>query len=240
MGYTHENIRQIVTMTQIIVGGLIIEVVRKKIKNLNLGLYPPDGRVRMSVPLRADDETIRSFALAKISWIKKHQARFELQAKPNQVEFITGETHYFARQPYMLNVIYQQGRPRVTIRNQTTLDLKVQVDSTASQREKVLSAWYRQQLKLTIPPLIQKWSVAMGVTVNEWGVKQMKTRWGSCNIKAKRIWLNLELAKKTPQCLEYIVVHELVHLLERQHNNRFRAFMDKFLPNWRLLKDELG
>ena len=227
-------------MAQIMVGDLEIEVVRKKIKNLNLGLYPPHGQVRMSVPLRADEATIRSFALSKLGWIKKHQAKFALQAKQQPPEFVTGEIHYFGGQPYTLNVIYQPGPPGVAVRNQPTLDLMVPVGSAAAQREKVLSTWYRQQLKQAIPPLIEKWSPIMGVKVNEWGVKQMKTRWGSCNIKAKRIWLSLELARKSPQCLEYIVVHELVHLLERHHNNRFYAFMDKFLPHWRLLKDELN
>jgi len=227
-------------MTQIIVGDLVIEVVRKKIKNLNLGLYPPDGQVRMSVPLRADEETIRSFAYAKMNWIKKHQAKFRRQERQNPPEFVTGETHYFQGQRYSLNVIVHAAAPQVAIRDQATLDMLVRGDSTSSQREKVLLAWYRQQLKQAIPPLIQKWSPMMGVKVNEWGVKQMKTRWGSCNIKAKRIWLSLELARKSPQCLEYIVVHELVHLLERGHNQRFYALMDKFLPHWRLLKDELN
>jgi predicted metal-dependent hydrolase len=227
-------------MSQIIVGDLVIEVVRKKIKNLNLGLYPPDGQVRMSVPWRADEETIRSFALAKMNWIKKHQAKFRRQEQQKLPEFVTGETHYFQGQRYRLNVIVHAAAPQVVISDQSTLDLLVRRGSTSSQREKILLAWYRQQLKQAIPPLIQKWSPMMGVKVNEWGVKQMKTRWGSCNIKAKRIWLNLELARKSPQCLEYIVVHELVHLLERGHNQRFYAFMDQFLPHWRLLKEELN
>ena len=227
-------------MPQMIIGDLVIEVVRKKVKNFNLGLYPPDGQVRMSVPWRADKETIHLFVLSKMNWIKKHQAKFQRREQPKPLEFVTGETHYFQGQPYLLNVIYHAAAPQITLVDQTRLEMKVPPGSTIYQREQLLWAWYRQQLKQAIPPLIQKWSAVMGVKVNEWGVKQMKTRWGSCNIKARRIWLNLELARKSPPCLEYIVVHELVHLLERGHNQRFYAFMDQFLPHWRLLKDELS
>ncbi|MBP7999011.1 MAG: M48 family metallopeptidase [Chloroflexi bacterium] len=227
-------------MPQMIIGDLVVDVVRKKVKNFNLGLYPPDGQVRLSVPWRADKETIRLFVLSKMDWIKKHQAKFQQREKPRPLEFVTGETHYFQGKPYLLQVVEHAAAPRITLKDQTTLELKVPIGSTADQREHLLLAWYRQQLKQAIPPLIEKWSAVMGVQVNEWGVKQMKTRWGSCNIKARRIWLNLELARKSPPCLEYIIVHELVHLLERGHNQRFYAFMDQFLPHWRLLKEELN
>ena len=139
-----------------------------------------------------------------------------------------------------MNVIYQPGPPKVVIRNKSYLDLYVRPGSDLAQRQRVMTAWYRRQLKRQIPLLLAKWQPIIGVEANEWGVKQMKTKWGTCNIRARRIWLNLELAKKPTHCLEYIIVHELVHLLERLHNVRFRAFMDRFMPQWRSYRDELN
>ena len=227
-------------MHQIIVGELMIEVVRKDIKNLHLAVYPPDGRVRIATPLKLDDEAVRLFAISRIAWIKKHQAQFDAQPRQSKREFVSGESHYFQGHRYLLNVIYHQGAPKIAIRNKTYIDLYVGEDRTEAQRKRVMMEWYRQHLKNDIPPLIAKWEEVMGVTVNDWGVKQMKTKWGTCNIEAGRIWLNLELAKKPNHCLEYIVVHEMLHLLERHHNERFVAYMNKFLPNWRFYKEELN
>lgn len=227
-------------MTQITISDLVIEVDRKNIKNIHLGVYPPDGRVRMAVPLKINDEAVRLFAISKLAWIKKHQANFKAQERQPKREFIAGETHYFQGKAYLLNVIYHNGKNEVKTRNNTDLDLYVQEGSDEAQRKKVMMDWYRQQLKKEIPLLIEKWSKIIGVQVNDWGVKQMKTKWGTCNIEAKRIWLNLELAKKTTNCLEYVVVHEMTHLLERHHNERFTMLMNKFLPNWRLYKEELN
>lgn len=227
-------------MHQIIVGELVIEVVRKDIKNLHLAVYPPDGRVRIATPLKLDDEAVRLFAISRIAWIKKHQAQFDAQPRQSKREFVSGESHYFQGHRYLLNVIYHQGAPKIAIRNKTYIDLYVGEDRTEAQRKRVMMEWYRQHLKNDIPPLIAKWEEVMGVTVNDWGVKQMKTKWGTCNIEAGRIWLNLELAKKPNHCLEYIVVHEMLHLLERHHNERFVAYMNKFLPNWRFYKEELN
>jgi len=227
-------------MHQIIVGELVIEVVRKDIKNLHLAVYPPDGRVRIATPLKLDDEAVRLFAISRIAWIKKHQAQFDAQPRQSKREFVSGESHYFQGHRYLLNVIYHQGAPKIAIRNKTYIDLYVGEDRTEAQRKRVMMEWYRQHLKNDIPPLIAKWEKVMGVMVNDWGVKQMKTKWGTCNIEAGRIWLNLELAKKPNHCLEYIVVHEMLHLLERHHNERFVAYMNKFLPNWRFYKEELN
>lgn len=225
---------------QITVESLIIEVARKDIKNLRLGVYPPDGRVRIAVPLHIDDEAVRLFAISKLSWIKKHQANFRKQEPQPKREFLSGESHYFQGKRYLLNVIYHQSRPRVELKNNTHINLYVRNNSNELQRQKAMIDWYRQQLKKDIPPLIKKWEEKMGVVVNDWGIKVMKTKWGTCNLQAKRIWLNLELAQKNQHCLEYVVVHEMVHLLERNHGDRFIALMDKFLPNWRLYKDELN
>lgn len=227
-------------MPQITISDLVIDIDRKDIKNIHLGVYPPDGRVRMAVPLKVNDEAVRLFAISKIAWIKKHQANFKAQERQSKIEFISGETHYFQGKRYLLNVIYHKGSPKVKVRNNTYIDLYVKEGSDEAQRQKVMMNWYRQQLKQAIPPLIEKWTPILSVQVNDWGVKQMKTKWGTCNIEAKRIWLNLELAKKELHCLEYVVVHEMTHLLERHHNERFTLLMNRFLPNWRIYKDELN
>lgn len=227
-------------MHQITVSEVVIDVVRKNIKNLHLAVYPPDGRVRIATPLNLDDESVRLFAISKLAWIKKHQKNLQSQERESPREFVSGESHYFQGKPYLLNVIYYPGSPKVEVRNNTYIDLYLREGSNEAKRQQVMMSWYRQQLKQEIPPLIAKWEKNIGVTVNEWGVKLMKTKWGTCNIEAKRIWLNLELAKKDKQCLEYVVVHEIIHLLERNHGDRFVALMNKFLPNWKLYKDELN
>ncbi|NJN13697.1 MAG: M48 family metallopeptidase [Richelia sp. RM1_1_1] len=228
------------SMHQITVGELNIDVVRKKIKNLHLAVYPPDGRVRIATPLNIDDEAVRLFVISKLSWIKKHQANFNAQERQSKRDFVSGESHYFQGKRYLLNVIYHQGNSKVNVRNNTYIDLYVKEGSNETQRKNAMTSWYRKQLKQDIPQLIAKWEQIINVEVEDWGVKQMKTKWGTCNTQAKRIWLNLELAKKDRHCLEYVVVHEMVHLLERSHGERFVALMNKFIPNWRFYKDELN
>ena len=226
--------------SKIIVGNLIIDVVRKNIKNLHLAVYPPTGRVRIAAPLRVNDDAIRLFIISKISWIKKHQSKFNGQDRESEREFISGESHYYQGQRYLLNVIYHDAKPRVELKNKTYLDLYVRLGSNQLQRQKILTEWYRYKLKEQIPDLIDKWKHIVGVEVDDWAVKKMKTRWGSCNRKNKRIWINLELAKKPLHCLEFIIVHELTHLLERHHNDRFKGLMDGFMPQWRVYKEELN
>ena len=227
-------------MHQITVSNITIDVVRKNIKNLHLAVYPPTGRVRIATPLNVDDEAVRLFAISKLSWIKKHRKTFESQERETKREYVSGESHYFEGHRYLLNVIYQNAIPKVIIRNKKYIDLYVRPNSTARQRERVMTKWYRQRLKEKVPALIEKWQKIIGVQINGWEVKQMKTRWGTCKRESKRIWLNLELAKKPAHCLEYIIVHELAHLLERHHNDRFIVLMDKFLPRWRFCQDELN
>lgn len=217
-----------------------VDVFRKSIKNLHLSVYPPDGKVRVSAPLSLDDEAIRLAIISRLGWIRRQQARFAQQDRQSARDMVTGESHYVQGHRYRLDVIEHQGAPAVTIRNNTTLELRVRPGSDQQKREAVLAQWYRQQLRAHIPELIAKWEPIMGVEVAEWGIKKMKTRWGTCNIAARRIWVNLELAKKPVACLEYIVVHEMVHLLERHHNDQFKAYMDQFLPQWRLHRDTLN
>ncbi|NJL52901.1 MAG: M48 family metallopeptidase [Hydrococcus sp. SU_1_0] len=225
---------------QLTINHLTIDVVKKDIKNLRLGIYPPDGKVRITSPLKVDDETIKSFVIAKLRWITKNQAKFSEQPRKSPKEYVSGESHYFKGDRYLLNVIYHPTTPKVVISNPTHLDLYVRHGSIREQREQVLNNWYRQQLKAELPRLIAKWEQIIGVKTNDWGVKKMKTKWGTCNTQAKRIWLNLELIKKPPHCLEYVIVHELVHLLERNHGDRFKAYMTQFMPHWKSYQDELN
>lgn len=228
------------TPTQhITVSGMAVEVVRKDIKNLHLGVYPPLGRVRVAAPLVVSDEAVRLAVIDKLGWIKRQRAQFARQPRQSEREMVNGESHYFLGRRYRLHVHEQAGAARVAVRGVASLDLFVRSGATAAQREAVLLHWHRTQLKALVPPLLAHWQPLLGVAVTGWGVKKMKTKWGSCNVAARRIWLNLELAKKPEPCLEYIVVHELVHLLERQHNERFTALMDRYLPDWRQRRETL-
>ncbi|MGI6306348.1 MAG: M48 family metallopeptidase [Bacteroidales bacterium] len=230
----------IIKMHQIVVNGIPIDVVRKAIKNLHLAVYPPEGRVRIATPLNVDDEAVRLFAISKMAWIKKNQAKYINQQRQPKRKYISGESHYFNGQRYILNVVHHTGNPKVSIKNKKYIELLVKPDYTQEQRENVLTNWYRKTLKEQIPALIEKWQRVIGVDGVQWEVKKMKTKWGTCNREAKRIWLNLELAKKPERCLEYIIVHEIIHILERNHTERFVAIMDKTMPQWREHKKELN
>lgn len=227
-------------MHQIDVNGLTVDVVRKDIKNLHLAVYPPNGRVRVAAPLRLDDEAVRLAVIARLAWIKRQRAKYEAQERETKREYLNGESHYFLGARYRLNIVEEDAQPKVIVRNKQYLDLYIRPGSDSVQRERIITAWYRANLKAMIPPLIEKWEPVMGVQVADWGVKQMKTKWGSCNIKAHRIWVNLELVKKPSRCLEFIIVHEMAHLLERQHNERFIELISKFLPQWRQYREELN
>ena len=227
-------------MRQITVSNIKIDVVRKDIKNLHLAVYPPTGRVRIATPLNVDDEAVRLFTISKLGWIKKHIKSFANQARETKREYVSGESHYVEGHRYLLNVIYCNATPKVLIRNKKYIDLHVRLNSTVEQRERVMVKWYRQRLKERLPTLIEKWQAIIGVQAERWEVKRMKTKWGTCRRESKRICLNLELVKKPAHCLEYIIVHELVHLIERDHNAKFLAQMDKFMPQWRFYQKELN
>lgn len=225
---------------QIKVGGLSVEVVRKDIKNLHLGVYPPNGRVRVAVPLVMKDEAVRVAIARKLGWIKKHKAKFENQRRQSEREYVSGESHYYLGKRYRLRVHRQAGFEGVTLNGKSTIELFVHPDANSQHREQVMIRWYRTELKNLIPRLLEVWQRRLKVQVKEWGVRKMKTKWGSCNTRAHRVWFNLELAKKPPQCLEYIIAHELTHLIERKHSDRFVAIMDKQMPHWRSVRDELN
>jgi predicted metal-dependent hydrolase len=222
------------------INGLHVEIVRKDIKNLHLGVYPPHGRVRVATPLPVSDQAVRLAVIGKLGWIKRHKARFENQPRQSTREMVNGETHYFLGRRLRLRVIESKGAGQVFLKAPARLELHAQPKTTSIQREHLLNKWYRQQLQTRIVTLVKKWEAIMGVQATEVRIKKMKTKWGSCNITARRIWLNLELAKKPVQCLEYIIVHELSHLIERHHDEKFVALMNKHLPQWRRYREELN
>lgn len=222
------------------VRGMPVEVIRKRIKNLHLAVYPPDGRIRVSAPAVLNNEAIRLAVISRLTWIHKQRAKFENQDRQSEREFLTGESHYVVGRRYRLDVLEHDDAPLIRLRNRTTLEMRVRPGTDWRRRQAVLHGWYRNRLREQVPELIAKWEPIIGVDVADWRIKRMKTRWGTCNIQARRVWLNLELAKKPVACLEYVVVHELVHLLERRHNDRFRSFMDRFLPHWRSHRELLN
>ncbi|WML90807.1 SprT family zinc-dependent metalloprotease [Thiothrix lacustris] len=221
------------------VSDIPVYVTRKAIKNLHLGVYPPDGQVRVSAPEHFSADHIRLAVVTRLKWIKTQQQRFQQQARQTPREMVSGEAHYLWGTRYRLEVVYQPGKHQVTPRGEF-LHLSVTPGTSTANRERLLHDYYRQQLKQRIPVLLAKWQPRIGKQVTDWGIKRMKTKWGSCNITEQRIWLNLELAKKSPECLEYVLIHELAHLLERQHNANFTALMDEFLPQWRSLRGQLN
>ena len=226
-------------MPTIDLGKITADVEFKNIKNIHLSVYPPAGRVRIAAPLHFNLETIRMYAISKLGWIKKQQEKLQNQQREAPREFIASESHYYMGKRYLLKIIETDAKQQVALTH-NHLVLHLHPNATTEQRRLILQEWYRRQLKDAVSKLIQKWESIIQVTVAEFGIKKMKTKWGTCKPDAKRIWVNLELAKKPPECLEYIVVHEMVHLLERKHNDRFIAYMNKFLPQWRHFKEELN
>lgn len=214
------------------IGSLSLQLNRKAIKNLHISVLPPDGRIRVSAPEQMTETAIRMAVVSRIPWIKKQQRDFAAQPRQSDRDMVSGECHYFWGKRHRLSVIERAGRHEVKVSG-GKIHMFVNSGTSVENRALVLAEFYRAQLKTQVEKLIPEWQQRMAVEVADWSVKKMKTKWGSCNVSVKRIWLNLELAKKPPECLEYILVHELVHLLERKHNERFRIYMDKFMPNWR-------
>lgn len=219
------------------VGGLRVEIVRKAIRHLHLRVLAPAGLVRVSTPLWVDDDAVRRMVGAKRDWIRRQQARLADRPPVVPAQMLSGEHHDFRGRRYCLQVIETGGAPRVQLG--AGLELYVRTGTGIEQRAAILREWYRRQLQAVLPDLIARWEAAIGVRVAAWGVKRMRTRWGSCNVVTRRIWLNLELARHPPEHLEYVVVHELLHLLEAGHGARFKALMDVHLPSWRTLRRDL-
>jgi len=223
----------------ITISDLAVEVVRKPIKNLHLAVYPPDGRIRVAVPTKTTEDNVRLAVISKLAWIRRQKSDFVKQPRQPERIYVSGETHHVWGRKYLLDVQWRHGKHEIRIQNAKKITLFVKAGTSRENREKVFREWYRNELKAAAAPMIEKWSEKIKVQPSFWGTKKMRTKWGSCATQSKRIWLNLELAKKPPECLEYIVVHELIHLLERNHNQAFLTHMEKHLPYWRHFRDRL-
>lgn len=222
------------------VGGVRVSIIRKAVKNLHLAVYPPDGWVRAAVPLGVTDEVVRSAVIDKLRWIRQQQATMKDQPRQGPRELVSGETHYVLGRRYLLDVIEADGPPQFRLAARRRLELRAPAGLEREARMRVLNAWYRERLSETLKPLISKWEALLEVEVASVGIKRMKTKWGSCNTTARRVWFNLELAKKDITSIEYVVVHELSHLIVRNHDARFVALMDRHLPQWRAIRDALN
>jgi predicted metal-dependent hydrolase len=220
------------------ISGIPIEVCKKSIKNMHLYVKPPNGYVTVSAPLSVSDAAIERFVRAKTSWIKKQVAKFNNQPRQSKREYVSGETLYIWGRQHYLQTEY--GSKNSLVLSGGKVVLTVRKESTAEQRENYIREWYRELLKAEIARLLPKWEKLTGLKATGWQTKYMTTRWGTCNTKTGKIWLNLQLAKKTPDCLEYIILHELLHLVEKKHNERFILLMDKYMPMWREVKTTLN
>ena len=229
-----------VVAIQLEICGISVEVVRKEIKHLHLGVYPPEGRVRVAVPLRLDDDEVRLAVLSRLTWIRRKRAEFGGQDRQSRRELVSGESHYFEGRRYRLDVVESAGPTGVRLRNNAWMEMRVRPSTGRDGREAMLYRWYRDRLRERIPGIIANWEARIGVQVADWRIRRMKTRWGSCNAGARRIWLNSELAKKPLSCLEYVVVHEMIHIVEPSHNERFREILGHVMPGWRLRAEELN
>ncbi len=230
--------KKIIKRQMMLIDGIYAVVLKKRMKNIIIRVKPPDGLIQISAPLKMEDRVIEKFVESRLDWIRKHQEKMRLMPRTAPKQFESGEIHYLFGEKYQLKIFPSGVRSRVLL-FEDTVELHVPTNSGKEKRKQVLDNFYRVRLKETIPQMISKWEPVMNVEVKGFGIKSMKTRWGTCNIRTQHIWLNLDLAKKPIACLEFIVVHEMVHLLERNHTKRFYSLMDKFLPGWRTQKDIL-
>jgi len=222
----------------LIISGVAIDICKKNIKNMHLYVKPPNGKVTVSAPLSMNDKAIERFLRTKIAWIKRQVSKFDTQPRQSEREHISGETLFVWGKQYYMQIEYGTRNSLLLSGNKAILTARKK--STSKQRENFIKEWYRKQLKGEIIRLLPKWEKITGLKCNSWQTKYMTTRWGTCNPKTKKIWLNLQLAKKTPECIEYIILHELIHLREKHHNERFVSFMDRYMPMWREVKVTLN
>jgi predicted metal-dependent hydrolase len=225
--------------SRIQLGEIAADVVRKDIKNVHLSVLPPAVRVRIAAPRRMSMDTIRVFAISKLAWIKQQQRKFQQQERETPREYIERESHFVWGKRYLLVVIEADAAPSVELKH-GRLVLRVRPSTDRAKREAILEDWYRQQLRNATPRVVEHLERLMNVKVSRFFVQRMKTKWGSCNHRSGSIRLNTDLAKKPRECLEYILVHEMAHLIEPTHNERFFALMDRFMPKWRSVRQELN
>lgn len=220
-------------------GDISIQVTRKAVRNVHLSVHPPDGRVTLVAPQGTRLEVARAYAISKLGWIRDRQAELREQARETRRRFIKRESHYLWGHRYLLNVVEEDARPHVLL-DHKRITLIVRPGSDQAKRAQVMHEWHKRLLHEAIPPLIDKWEQKLGVKVSSYYLQRMKTKWGSCNHKAGNIRLNTELVKKPKDLLEYVIVHEMVHLIEPKHSDRFIAILNQHYPSWREARDELN
>jgi predicted metal-dependent hydrolase len=218
---------------------LQIEVLSKDIKNLHISIMPPDGRIRVSAPLTMSEESVRLAIVSKLSRIRREQKSFAKYIRESKKEMVSGESHFVDGNRYILELVEANETPSLSIKKKKTILMKVRPNSTRDKREQIMQEWLRNRMRENLKDLIPKWEGIIGVSASHYGIKRMRTKWGSCNSEQKRIWLNLELAKKSPQCLEYVLVHEIIHILEPKHSDRFFSLLDEYMSTWRIHKETL-
>ncbi len=226
-------------VAQLKLGGTVVDVVLKDIKNVHLSVYPPTGSVRISAPRRMGMGTIRVFAISKLDWIKQQQRKLREQERETPREYVNRESHYVWGRRYLLTVTHGTEEPAITLAHNRML-LCVREGAGRARVQAIAEKWYRDQVRKAVPSLLARWAPVVGVKVDRFFVQRMKTKWGSCSRPTRSIRLNTDLARKPPECLEYIVVHEMVHLIERTHNARFVAMMDRVMPQWRFCRQQLN
>lgn len=235
----HQSARWVLMAPQLQIGDITVDVVQKDIKNVYLSVHPPTGRVRISAPKRMKMETIRVFAVSKQDWIKRQQKKIQDQEREIPREYVEGESHYVWGKLYLLTISERDEPPSIELKH-SHIHMRMRPGADVQRRQALLEAWCREQIKTAVPTLLAQWEPKLRVKVERFYVRRMKTKWGSCNYTARTIRLNTELAKKPRECLEYMVIHELVHMLEPSHDGRFVALMDKFMPEWKFYREELN
>lgn len=226
-------------MEVIELGDIAIKVTRKDIKNVHLSVHPPDGRVTLSAPTDTRPEVARAYAISKLRWIREQQERLRNQARETPREFVERESHYLWGRRHLLTVIEQDSKPYIVV-DHKRITLSVRPGSDHTKRAEVIHDWHKSLLHEFIPPLIRKWEPKLGVEVVAYFLQRMKTKWGSCNHKAGHIRLNTELVKKPKDLIEYVIVHEMTHLIEPTHNDRFLSILTEHYPTWREARTELN
>jgi predicted metal-dependent hydrolase len=222
------------------IDGVQVDVIRKSIKNLHLAIYPPNGRIRLAVPLRTSEATIRGLLATRTPWIRKHLRSVMEHAWEPPREYLSGETHFVAGIPLLMKVIYRDAPPEVKKIANETIELYVRPSATLEKRRQVYTEWLRAELKQRVEAAFNFWQQRTGMTTGTWEVKLMKTKWGSCSIRRRHITINLELARKSENGLRYVVLHELLHYRIPKHNREFTDLLTQFIPSWRLIRNELN
>lgn len=224
---------------KMVIAGIPAQIIKKDIKNMHLYVKPPDGHVEVSVPRHLSDESIAMFIRTRVGWIKKQQEKYREQPRQTAREYVSGETLYIWGKQFFLQVEFSNRGNALTLSGDKAI-LTVRKESTAQQRENYVNEWYRELLKAEIEKRLPKWENLSGLYCSGWQTKYMTTKWGTCNTKTRKIWINLQLAKKSYECLDYVLLHELAHLRVKDHSAEFLAILDEHMPYWREVRKQLN